>query len=380
MRVVERHHHGRTASTPEEVVRSVAALHSTDPATPYISSRARVPGLDIENLESALYEDRSLIRMHSIRRTLFLFDIEDAVWFHAGATREIAVKERARFEMSLTASMPEHEVAPFVERLTGEVRQVLSGRTLSTSEIIAAVPDLARKIEIGSGKWVNSVPVGTRLLLVLGMEGFMVRARPVGTWKSSQYRWALTEEWLGRPIPAVDATEARASLLRRYLEGHGPATLTDIRWWTGWTARFSKEALVAVDAIEVSLEDGSVGYQLADDPGAGGVTEEVVAFLPSLDSSTMGWKERSWYLGPHGDEVFDSIGNAGPTIWVGGRIVGGWGQKPDGTVVYEILEDVPKRTASSIADEAKALGEWLGERVVMPRFPSPLGKRLAQQE
>src|SRR5690606_7380322 len=123
-----------------------------------------------------------------------------------------------------------------------------------------------------------------------------------------------------------------------------------------------------------------VGYQRAEDPGAGGGGEKVVAFLPSLDSSTMGWKERSWYLGPHGDEVFDSIGNAGPTIWVGGRIVGGWGQKPDGTVVYEILEDVPKRTASRIADEAQALGEWLGERVVMPRFPSPLGGLVAQQE
>src|SRR5690606_17365047 len=136
MRVVERHHHDRTASTVEEVVRSVAALHSTDPATPYISSRARVPDFDIEDLEGALYEDRSLIRMHSIRRTLFLFDVEDAVRFHAGATREIAVKERARFAQWLAASMPEHEVAPFVERLTGEVRQVLSGRTLSTGEII----------------------------------------------------------------------------------------------------------------------------------------------------------------------------------------------------------------------------------------------------
>src|SRR5690606_1133555 len=232
--------------------------------------------------------------------------------------------ERARFEMSLTASMPEHEVAPFVERLTGEGRPGRSGRTLSTSEIIAAVPELARESEIGSGKWVNRVPEETRLLPVFVLDWFIVRARPVGTWKSSQYRWALTEEWLGRPIPAVDATEARANLLRRYLEGHGPATLTDIRWWTGWTARYSKEALVAIDATEVSLEDGSVGYQLAEDPGAGGGGEKVVAFLPSLDSSTMGWKERSWYLGPHGDEVFDSIGNAGPTIWVGGRIVGGW--------------------------------------------------------
>ena len=47
----------------------------------------------------------------------------------------------------------------------------------------------------------------------------------------------------------------------------------------------------------------------------------------------MGWKERSWYLGPHAPDVFDNVGNVGPTIWLGGRIVGGWAQTADGTVV-----------------------------------------------
>lgn len=167
-------------------------------------------------------------------------------------------------------------------------------------------------------------------------------------------------------------------ILRRYLETHAPATLTDIRWWTGWTAKFAREALVGVEAVEVELEDGSAAYVLPDDPGVDGSGRDVVAFLPALDSSTMGWKERAWYLGPHGGEVFDSVGNAGPTVWVGGRIVGGWGQRADGSVVHEVLDEVGDRVARRIAEEAEALGEWLEERVVMPRFPSPLGKRLAK--
>ena len=54
----------------------------------------------------------------------------------------------------------------------------------------------------------------------------------------------------------------------------------------------------------------------------------------------MGWAERDWYLGPHGAALFDSSGNAGPTVWWEGRVVGGWSQRPDGEIVFELLEDV----------------------------------------
>ena len=274
--------------------------------------------------------------------------------------------------------VPAGRVAAHLDRLTEEVREALAGRILSTRELIDLIPALAEQIEIGTGKWVTKTPVGTRLLLVLGMEGVVVRARPVGTWRSSQYRWARSDEWFdGRLRRADDEDVARAMVARRYLEAHAPATLTDLRWWTGWTAGRARAALAALDVDEVELEHGEPAYQLSDDPGADGGEADTVAFLPSLDSSTMGWKERDWYLGPHGSEVFDNIGNAGPTIWLDGRIVGGWGQRPDGTVVYELLEEVPKRLAARVADEASSLGDWLGERVVMPRFPSPLGKRLS---
>lgn len=357
----------------------MAALHSTDPATPFISAWARVPGFAVRHLEDVLYEERTLIRMHSIRRTLFVFDVADAPAFWAGATADIARKERERLVGMVSPVVGEGRAAAYLDDLAARVVAALGRQTLATRELSAVVPGFSDEIEVGSGKWVTRQPVGNRLLLVLGMEGVLVRARPMGSWRASQYRWAVTEEWLGAPLPELDAEEARAAMLRRYLETHAPATLTDIRWWTGWTAKAAREALGAVEAVEVALEDGSVAYQLPGDPGVGRDARGVIAFLPSLDSSTMGWKERGWYLSSYRDQLFDSVGNAGPTVWVDGRIVGGWGQKGDGTVVYELLEEVPKRTADRIAAEAAALTEWLGERVVMPRFPSPLGRRLAER-
>ena len=57
----------------------------------------------------------------------------------------------------------------------------------------------------------------------------------------------------------------------------------------------------------------------------------------------MGWKERGFYLGPHGPMLFDTNGNAGTTAWWDGRIVGCWVQDPDGVVVVNLLEDVGTR-------------------------------------
>ena len=91
----------------------------------------------------------------------------------------------------------------------------------------------------------------------------------------------------------------------------------------------------------------------------------------------MGWKERSWYLGEHAGPLFDRNGNVGPTVWVGGRIVGGWGQRPDGLIVYRLLEDVGTEATRRIATEAEDLTTWLDGTIVTPRFRAPLERELS---
>lgn len=147
-------------------------------------------------------------------------------------------------------------------------------------------------------------------------------------------------------------------------------------WWSGWGVRQAGAALEQAGAVEVQLDEG-VGYVFEGDSDPVGDVEPWVALLPALDPTMMGWKQRGWYLGEHQRDLFDRNGNAGPTVWAGGRVVGGWGQRPSGEVAVILLSDVGSETADAVAAKAAVLESWLGEVRVTPRFRTPLDKRLA---
>jgi hypothetical protein len=104
--------------------------------------------------------------------------------------------------------------------------------------------------------------------------------------------------------------------------------------------------------------------------------DDWVALLPSLDPTVMGWKSRDWYLGGHAGELFDRNGNAGPTVWADGRVIGGWTQMGDGEIRVELLEPVAAKISAMVDEEAGRLREWFGDSRITPRFRTPLEKRL----
>ncbi len=99
--------------------------------------------------------------------------------------------------------------------------------------------------------------------------------------------------------------------------------------------------------------------------------------LPTLDPTTMGWKERDWYSA-RTRALFDRNGNAGPTVWWGGRIVGGWSQRKDGEIVRKLLEDVGEDARTAVEAEAERLAAWLGDARVAPGFLPPFQRALAR--
>src|SRR5262249_51247193 len=138
-----------------------------------------------------------------------------------------------------------------------------------------------------------------------------------------------------------------------------------------------KAALRDVGAIEVELEGSGPGVVLPDDLETSADPGSWVALLPSLDPTTMAWKHRDWYLGPHRGRLFDTNGNAGPTIWSDGRAGGGWGQRPDGEVVIVFLDDVGADVVAQAEQAAAELTTWVGGVQVKPSFPTPLQRELA---
>jgi hypothetical protein len=133
-----------------------------------------------------------------------------------------------------------------------------------------------------------------------------------------------------------------------------------------------------LDTVEVDL-DGVPGLVLASDVDSEPEPEPRATLLPALDPTVMGWAGREWYLGGHTSALFDRSGNAGPTVWWGGRIVGGWAQRGDGTVAVRLLEPLDRAATKAIDAAADAVRDWLGDVRVTPRFRTPLERELSSE-
>ncbi len=371
--------HGLGVAFPDvdDAAAAAVGLHSSDPATVFLSARARCDGLEVGDLENALYERRSLVRMLGMRRTLFVVSLEVAAEMDAACTRALAGTETARLARMLEEQGIATDGARWVERVERDTLAAVSARKEATAGKLGEdVPELRLKLTFGEGKtWGGTVGVSTRVLFLLATKGLIVRTRPLGTWLSSQYRWAPTEEWIGGRLESLETADAAARLTRRWLRSYGPGTLADLKWWTGWTVALTRRALADAGAVEVELDEGP-GFVLADDVEPVTASPDWAALLPGLDPAVMGWKDRDWYLGGHGAALFDRNGNAGPTVWWNGRVVGGWGQRADGEMAVRLLEDPGAEARSLIDAEAERLATWLGDVRVTPRFRTPVEKEL----
>ena len=382
-RLVRRHRlaSGDRAGSAAEVARSLVALHSTDPVTVFLSVRARTGGVSPADVEHELYEERSLVRMLAMRRTLWVVPRELVAVVAAAATKTVAARERKRLEGLVAASGIAKRPGPWLERACAAALAEVEARGEAfTADVTKAVPLLAARLTLGAGtKWEGTQSAAARVLPQLAMEGRLVRGRPRGTWTNGRYRWVPTQTWLGAPMPELDPADARAELLRHWLAAFGPATEVDIRWWTGWTARGTRAALAATPHEAVELDDGA-GFVSAGDLEPTTRPEPSAALLPVLDPTVMGWKGRDWYLGRHAAQLFDRNGNAGPTVWWDGRVVGGWSQRPDGEIAYRLLEDVGSEAVTAIEAVADHLRAWLGDVRYSPGFLPPFQRSLAAED
>jgi hypothetical protein len=373
-RLARRHFLAPQGGTAETVTAALIGLHATDPATPYLSLWARVPEFTVADLDAALYQRRSLVKHLAMRRTLWVVPAEDLHTVQAASSDRVAANERRKLIADVEKGGIATDGAAWLDTACAAVLGYLDehGAT-SAAELRAALPELAGSYDPAPGKrWGGATPLAPRVLTVLAVRGDILRGPNTGAWTVSRPRWAARAAWLGSGATA-DADAASAALVGTWLRAFGPATVADIAWWFGHTLTWTRRALAAVGAVEVDLH-GTPGVALPDDLEPEPPTEPWCALLPGLDVSVMGWFDREWYLDGHREQVFDRNGNAGPTAWADGRVVGGWVHGPDGRVQLRLTADVAKDTRKALQHKADELTEWLDGVQVKPRFPSPLCK------
>ena len=348
------------------VTEAMTVLHATEAATVHLAVAQRSEGLTPADVDSALYDDRSVVKQLAMRRTLFVFprDLLPAAWGSASA--RVAASERTRVARLVSGAGIAADGNAWLDAAREATLARLADGPATTAELRAAVPELSGTVGGTTDKaYDRPTPVAPWVLTHLGLEGAVLRGHSAGHWRVNKPSWSRTEDWLGHLPDPLDEAAGYAELVRRWLATFGPGTAADIQWWLGSSKTAVSRALADLESEEVAFDDGSSGWVLPGDVADTAPLEPWAALLPTLDPTVMGWKQRDFYLDPaHVPFLFDSNGNAGTTAWWDGRVVGCWVQDVAGAVHLSLLDDVGTRGRSALDREAERLTAWLDGTVI----------------
>lgn len=338
----------------------------------HLAVAARVDGVSVADVDRALYEERSLVKQLAMRRTLFAFPRDLIPAALGSASARVVTAVSGRISRTIVANGFATDGDAWLEEACTAVEEAVArGGSLSNVEIRDKVEMVRGQVDVGTGKWGQAVAVSPWISALLGLRGRLTRGSAVGSWSNPRPRWQLMEDWLGEPVAPLGPREGYAELVERWLGRFGPGTVDDIVWWLGATKGIVRTALADVEAVDVDLDDGQVGYVRPGDEADEAEAEPWAALLPVLDATTMGWKSRGFYLDP--DDVaylFDTNGNAGTTAWWNGRIVGCWVQDSGGRVRVVTRRDCGEAADRALAAEAERLTSWLDGTVVTSIYAS----------
>jgi hypothetical protein len=291
-----------------------------------------------------LITERGAVRASMMRATIHLVTAADFV-----ALRPVLqpVLERGFYTGS-----------PFGRRLAG----------LDMTEVIAAARDLLAaeprtRAQLGTllGKrWPErdsmSLAYGAAYLVPL------VQVPPRGLWgRSGPIAWTTAERWLGRDVGSDAAPD---TIVLRYLAAFGPATVMDVKAWSGLT-----RLRLVIERLRPHLRTfrDERGRELFDVPGAPRPDPDTPApprFLPEYDNLLFAHADRGRVI--VGDRKLGSTkaplfagngGNAG-TLLLDGVWQGMWRitRKADNALlVIEPFVRLPKKEAAALVDEGAQL-------------------------
>lgn len=355
--------HRQAASGLDALVAEQVGLHSTDYATPYLSAWARLPDFEPRALFDRLNRGDGLVRVNAFRNTVHVVRTADLATISAATGAGVAASGRRSPALK---GRSDDEIRAGVDALVA----ALGDGPLGTNELKARLPALARDLRF----W---------LLVALG-AGEVIRADAVHA-RSNRTRWALARSWVPGFVPGeVPAADARRDVLRRAVAAFGPVTVEDLAWWLPAPKREVVAALAGLPSVEAEgrrywfpegLDEGRVdrsslgawalpyedallkGSLARDHWLAPGLRAVVFPYDPSHWSPPDGTDPGP---GPH--RGANASGEARPTLWWNGRVVGRWEERGE-RIAWQLHADVGAEGRDALAATVARLERFFAERL-----------------
>ena len=294
----------------------------------YVGLWTRIEGFERDQLTRAL-ERGSVVQGTLMRATIHLVSKSDYWPFAAGIRKDqlewwLRVHGRGTDTAELKAD-------------ARKVRRAMSGKTLGRAELEQVL--------------------GKRLGLS-GLALDLVRVPPSGTWERRRADlYALAEDWVGPP----DSTPAEGVelLVRRYLQGFGPARATEIADWAGLNVKTIRPALERLSLRRFQDEQGKELVDLPRAPLPDPDTPAPVRFLPVWDATLLVHARRTGILPEeYRPQVFNvKTPNSMNTFLIDGQVAGIW-RYEKGRVKVEPFGRLSKAVRRELDDEAERLAAF----------------------
>jgi hypothetical protein len=323
----------RRAMPAVAAIEHLVGVQAQAPLAPYVGLWTRLADFATGELAGLLRERRA-VRTHAMRATIHLLSARDCQ-----ALRPVMQPVIAR---SYAGSPFARNLAGVdVDALLAAGRELLDERPLTRAE-------LGRRLR---ERWPDREPesLGTAVCLLVPT----VQATPRGLWGATgPAAWATVESWLGEPLPAPRAPDAA---VLRYLAAFGPATVADIRTWSGLSGLREVIARLRPRLHAFRDEDGRELLDLPAGPRPDPETPAPPRLLPDYDNVLLSHADRR-RINDLGRPVPLPPGSGARTgnVLVDGFFRGRW--RLDGARVrIEPFARLSRADSSALAAEADAL-------------------------
>ena len=294
-----------------EAVQAVVGIQAQSTPAMMLALRARVRELEVEAVERAIAESRTLARTWTMRGTLHLQAAADFRWL-VGLLGPVfmAQGKGRRLQLGLDEDT--------VERGIRAIGEILSPGEVVTRDVIV------ERLNARGFSLDRKTQAPIHLIGQAALAGVILVGPEAAGGKSTN---VLADGWVapGEPL-ARDA--ALAGLARRYVSGYGPVDVADFAAWSGLSmtdARRGWQAALAEGAwAEVSVEGRALWLDAAALQRLRPGHEPSVRLLPAFDACVLGYKNRDQLVAPERQPEVYHGGQTVPVVMVDGLAVGVW--------------------------------------------------------